>query len=250
MVHEFPLSPERYWSLFAEESASFLKAYSRAQLTERIPSCPSWSVADLGRHLGGIYHRAADILESTSQVSMVVADDRIPKVDEGVAAWLVDGTARLMELLMTTDPTAPLWTFNGPAPVAFWSRRLVHESMVHTFDLEELHRPLHAPAVESLADGIDEFFPVHLRRKLRGHPADGLNGYLGINTTDSDDRWVLQLTPDSVAVEAPTTPTDAELSGKAFDLLMFLWRRSDTAPLEISGDNAIVMAYQNNVDLT
>jgi uncharacterized protein (TIGR03083 family) len=249
-MHEFPLSPERYWSLFASESASFLTAYSRAQLTERIPSCPSWSVVDLGRHLGGIYHRIADILEATSEINIVLAEDRIPKVDEGVAAWLVDGTARLMELLMITDPTAPLWTFNGPAPVAFWSRRLSHEAMVHTFDLEELHRPRHMPSVEYLADGIDEFFPVHLRRKLRGHPAEGLNGCLGINTTDSDDRWVLRLTPDSVTIEEATTPTDAELSGKAFDLLMFLWRRSDTASLKISGENAIVTAYQISVDLT
>jgi uncharacterized protein (TIGR03083 family) len=245
-MNSFPLASEHYWILFAQESASFLNAYARANIAENVPDCPEWNVAQLGRHLGGIYLRCAKIFDR--RVTERVEMEKGPDSADGVAAWVAGGAQQLIESFLLIDATTPLWTPAGIAPAAFWMRRLTHETMIHTFDLERLHGPIHRPDPKVIVDGIDEFFHVLLTRKIKANAIDDLLGTLAISPTDNDARWVLGFTPNKMTLLEPGQHIDAELTGRSIDLLMFLWKRNDTAALGATGDIDLISSYQK-IDL-
>ena len=125
---------------------------------------------------------------------------------------------------------------------------MTHETMVHAFDIEELHLPLHQPDSIVLSDGIDEFFSVQLARKIAEHPASGLSGRLGINVSQGG-RWVIGLSESRLEILDTNETSDAELTGPAYDLLMFLWRRADSSALVREGDTQLITTYRDHVRL-
>ena len=71
--------------------------------------------------------------------------------------WIRRGGVALVATLRATNPATSMWAWGSDQHVRFWSRRQLHETLVHRFDLElsQGERPS-APA-HLAADTIDEF---------------------------------------------------------------------------------------------
>ena len=248
-MSNFPLSKESYQSLFKDEADAFVDAYLRANLDEIVPNCPEWNVAQLAAHIGSIYHRIAELIRTSSLEPLNPENFIAPNDPRDVLGFYQEGVSKLSEVFVGLDPTAPVWTFAGVLPALFWMRRMTHETMVHAFDLDEIHLPMHSPAARSVADGVDEFFSVQLERKLVQKHVPGLSGRLALGATDSKNRWVLELAPDHLEILSDSSLVDAELTGTAYDLLMYLWRRRFSSALDKSGDLNLIATYYRDVRL-
>ncbi|HUY07229.1 MAG TPA: maleylpyruvate isomerase family mycothiol-dependent enzyme [Acidimicrobiales bacterium] len=245
----YPLSRDLYQRLFAEESNAFGDAYLKSRPDEMVPNCPEWNVAQLGAHIASIYHRIAELIRIVSLEPLDPKNFLSPTDPGEVLDHYREGAERLSVLFIDLDPMMPIWTFTGIRPALFWMRRMTHETMVHAFDLEEIHPPLHDPKAPAIADGIDEFFSAQLPGKISRKHVPGLNGRLALTATDSKDRWVIDLAPDRLDVVSENATADAELTGTARDLLMYLWRRGFAPALEKTGDLDLIMTYYRDVRL-
>ena len=121
-----------------------------------VPSCPGWAVHDLALHLGTVHRWAEELVR-------VRATTRIPSSDMGLdegpvdGEWVRRGGEALLRTLRATDPAASMWAWGADQHARFWSRRQLHETLVHRFDLELAEgRSPSAPA-HLAADTIDEF---------------------------------------------------------------------------------------------
>lgn len=244
----YPLDAARYQGLFTDEARAFLDVYRRCQPADSVPTCDGWTVATLGRHLGSIYERIERIVRTGARADIDRSELAIPSQDAAIPQYLEQGAASLATTFQHADPTAEVWTFAGIAPVSFWMRRMVHETMVHAFDLEAIEPPGHRPDEVALSDGIDEFLTAQLMRKLPRINAEGLHGRLGI-VTDSGDRWAVELEPTAARFVDATQRVDTELSGDAKAIVCFLWNRVDETAITVSGDRALLATYREKVHL-
>ncbi|HET7518513.1 MAG TPA: maleylpyruvate isomerase family mycothiol-dependent enzyme, partial [Actinomycetes bacterium] len=73
-----------------------------------------------------------------------------------------------------------------------------------------------------------------------GEPVGGRGESLHLHATDTEGEWQLRLLPAGVEVGRGHAQADATVSGEASDLLLFLWGRAPTDPLERSGDPALL----------
>ena len=245
----FPLSASMYQNLFSHESEAFKQAYLRADPQETVPNCPAWTVTELTSHISSIYHRVAEVIHTRSMEALDPAAFVAPSDPKEAFDYFVAGANKLEDRFRDLDPSQMIWTYAGIQPALFWFRRMTHETMVHAFDIDELHPPLHTTEVVAIADGVDEFLTSQLIRKLARQPVPGLEGRLALSTTDSLDRWVVQLSPGAIEILDSSSEADAELSGDAFSLLNFLWRRPGEALLTRSGNVALIDTYEHDVQL-
>jgi hypothetical protein len=63
---------------------------------------------------------------------------------------------------------------------------------------------------------------------------------IGLRATDTDDRWVLDLTGEVISWRRGDDPAAAELYGPVIDLLLVLYRRVPVSNLEVTGDVGLV----------
>jgi predicted lipid carrier protein YhbT len=90
------------------------------------------------------------------------------------------------------------------------------------------------------ADGVTELLEVFLAPRADGEPVGGRGESLHLHATDTEGEWRLRLLPAGVEVARGHAQADAAASGDASDLLLFLWGRAGTDPLERSGDPALL----------
>lgn len=216
-------------------AAALEAARSGDALGEPVPGCPGWSLAELGRHTGGVHRWARAALRTTEPPgegpSGPVADDDVP-------GWYASGATELRSALATTPPEQGCWTFDRTDRTAgFWRRRQAHEAALHRWDAEAaLGRAARIDTVTAL-DGVDEVLRMFLPRQVR-------LGRLAVVPT-----WV-ELVPaetgDPVAVVTGerSGPAVGSVSGPAEALLLLLWRRVPlTDPrLSVVGPRADVTA--------
>ena len=134
-----------------------------------------------------------------------------------------------------------MWTFHRPdQTVGFWRRRMAQETAVHRVDAESAHGdPRPVPAALA-ADGVTELLEVFLAPHSDGAPVGGRGESLHLHATDTEGEWQLRLLPAGVEVGRGHAQGDAAAAGGASDLLLFLWGRATTDPLEVSGDPALL----------
>jgi uncharacterized protein (TIGR03083 family) len=237
---------DEYCDQLDMEVERFAHSFEATDSAIAVPSCPGWSALDLAAHLGEV-HRWAEYLVR------VEAPKRIPTAEMGLeltpvdAAWIRRGGAALLVTLRASNPEAPMWAWGADQHVRFWSRRQLHETVVHRLDLELASggSPFVEPVVAS--DGIDEFL-VNLNgasyfsprvRQIRGRPQ-----VLRCTTTDGEGVWNIAIGEEGFAVTRDDLTPDAELSGPALDLLMVLYRRRD-----LDGSGVVTRGDENVIAL-
>jgi uncharacterized protein (TIGR03083 family) len=190
--------------------------------------CPGWAVRDLAVHLGGVHQWAAHA---------VVAGHpdfrpQQPAHDQpGLADWYAESAAGLVDVLTTTPADAPAWTLDERDRTAgSWRRRQVHETVLHTWDVEQaIGRP--TPIEPWLAwDGVVEVEEVLYPRQLRLGRIEPLARAVRLVATDVPGDLVLG---------------DGEpivVRGRAELLLRLLWHRVDAHDEGIAPEAATVLA--------
>lgn len=197
-----------------------------AEAEAAVPACPGWTVRDLVAHLGNVHAWAGRIVEAGGPVE---APDEQP-ADSDLAGWYAARADRLVRTLAAADPEGPCWNFAGvDQRRGFWSRRQVHETLMHLVDLDQAHARTTDLEPDHCADGVSETLEVFLPRMHgRGHPAD-LAGPVSLRATDTGHGWTLSPRDGEHpgVTQGPGVPAEDRLEGTAEQLWLLLWKRGD-----------------------
>ncbi|HEV8628213.1 MAG TPA: maleylpyruvate isomerase N-terminal domain-containing protein [Acidimicrobiia bacterium] len=244
----------QYLDSVRDNARQFVEAARRAGVDAPVPTCPDWTVADLARHQGRVFHWMSALVETKAQEVI----DRTPFEEEAQGAddpltFVAGGAEHALAVLGAVDPDTPVWNWfdGGPGPARFWFRRIAHETVVHRADAEAAAA---APAAalsrvepaELAADGIDEFLAFLVLRARGGRPA-GLSGSYHFHTTDVPGEWVVVFDGDDVTVRREHAKADVAVRGPASDLELFLYNRRGSEGLEVFGDPAAVAAWTEHI---
>jgi uncharacterized protein (TIGR03083 family) len=251
-------------------------AAEKAGLAAAIPSCPSWQMRDLLRHLsyvhrwatGYVVEQRAERLPSRASETEVLAGD--PPDDE-LLGYFRAGHGGLVEALSTADPGLQCWSFlPAPSPLAFWARRQAHETAIHRVDAELASGEVSPFPADFAADGVDELIMGFLGRdseEVSDEQRAGPQLRVLARATDTGGEWLLELTSDgerATRVQRGGGEAMCTLAGPAASLYLTLWNRAvpagGTTPrtprhpadagIEVSGDLAVYAAWQRGMRIT
>ncbi len=154
--------------------------------------------------------------------------------------WLEDGADALVARCSERGAEAPAWNWTDEPPtVAFWMRRMAHETAVHAWDAAA-SAGVATPIEPGLAaDGIDELLTVIWKRRR----PRGLSGTLHLHCTDTPGEWTIDLPTFTTA--RGHTKADAALRGPASDLLLRILNRGGGG--EVFGDPSILAEWSASV---
>ena len=223
----------RYLELLASEGALLRRAAER-DLSAAVPSCPGWDVRDVIRHTAEVYeHKIACVALGGPR------PDPWPPAwppDSESLAWYEDAHGRVLQMLRTTDPAAPSWTWWPEDHTAgFWLRRMALETAVHRVDVE---LPFGGPVPvdrELAVDGIDELLYLMLAGDWTGEEQPDLTGTVAVAT--SGRSWTIRMTEDRVDVnDADSGDVAATVAAEPSALLLWLYGRAPDDVVTVSGD--------------
>lgn len=196
-----------------------------------VESCPGWAVRDVAEHLGLIHRWADRLVRRRATERMTFAQLGLGPASVS-PEWIRDGGNGLVASLREADPDDEMWAWGSDQHVRFWSRRQLHETLVHRMDVELAAG--REPEAESVvaADAIDELL-VNLNFASRSSPGvlelRGGGERLGILDLDTGGRWIVTLRPDRFDVDRDEadvpSSVDAQIVGPAVALLLALYRR-------------------------
>jgi uncharacterized protein (TIGR03083 family) len=225
---------------------------SVGHLDAAVPGCPQWRVRDLVHHVGSVhrlFRRVAE--EDWMQRPPPVGDDDRPSPDaQGITVWARSQGQRLVQALGELDPTEPRWNFTtGPQVAAFIPRRMLHETAVHRWDLQQTYGVADPIATAVARDGVEEYLEVQVGRS---GPWPAAAATLRIAPVGADPVDVV-LRPGQAAVliqprssgDRGTLPEpDAVVAGPAEPLLLALWGRRSLLAMTTGGDRSLVSAFR------
>jgi uncharacterized protein (TIGR03083 family) len=226
------------------EVGRFADVMSLSPIDRPVPSCPGWDVRDLAEHLGVIHRWAEELVRRRSSV-------RIPRgVSDDVRAavspeWIRDGGQRLVATLLGADPDDEMWAWGLDQHVRFWSRRQLHETLVHRMDLELAAQiePRADPVI--VIDAIDEY--LSNIEKVAQHSSDlshlrGNGERLVLRVRGAETLWVITLDEGGFRLSKDEGAFTTELVGTPLELLLvILGRRAvDQSGLEVLGERRLL----------
>src|SRR6266513_5274805 len=101
-------------SHLARESARFAEAIRQAPPEAPVPSCPDWNADDLLWHLGKVqFFWSAVVREKLPGAQAGELTPERPADRAGLLAFYQRASRGLGEILATTSPDAPAWTWSG-----------------------------------------------------------------------------------------------------------------------------------------
>lgn len=256
-------------ALFAAAAEGFAAGIGSVDLDGPVPSCPGWTAYDVVTHLGNVHAWAATIVE-TGQSAVTQNDEPRSRRGRVVGDWYAGKAEDLYRVLRATDPERPCWNFAfGEGVSGFWRRRQLHETTIHTLDLDGASGRTTQVAPELAADGVDEVLTVFLHRMhAKGHPAR-LTAPLCLACEDTGQAWTVTprtartvpgqpvpAQPRGPVGEAPPAlaegpplvvgrrhPGVDQVSAPASLLYRALWNRAPLDELTRTGDRARIDAF-------
>lgn len=235
------------------EAARVMAAYA-AEPRGKVPWSDRWSVNSVARHVASSHHVVAQIIEDRPTADFGRFDGlaRPAKGHPSFPAWFATGTVALVTQCRTAPAADTCWTPHpdGGGTVAFWTRHMANETLVHRWDAEAGAGITGTPMDPVVAtDAIDEYLDLAVRaiRALRGSPAGPAVRFA---CTDTDGEWYLDMTRAGRRTLHPE-PIDVALTlrGKAEALLLWLYGRLDTesAGVTVSGDRTVLAQWRELV---
>lgn len=232
-----------------EEAASGEDGLSRA-----VPSCPGWTMLDLIHHLGTIYARVrSHVSRGVTSRPESAGTQETENLPTGAAAiqWWADEFDALVALLDQLDPQMPAWNWAPQSKqVAFWQRRMAHETAVHRWDAQTAIGRTEPLDTRLAVDGVSEVLDTWLPAGRRRGPTDRA-GVVQLTATDVGQEWFVRLRGAGVALLDTGTwlgnddPHARALArGSASDLNLALFGRIPFDVLETSGDTALLEALR------
>jgi uncharacterized protein (TIGR03083 family) len=236
------------------EAPAFRAAVADAPGDAPVPSCPEWTVAKLIGHLGSVYRYVAGHVGRgvTTPPPVRLKDQPAPPADADLLTWWDEQYQNLVNLLDGLDPELPAWNWAPQGKrVAFWHRRMAHETAVHRWDAQ--FATINAEPIEPklAADGVAEVLDTWLPAGRRLGPTD-VTGLVGLTATDLDHAWLVRLRPGGgVALLDTNTLLDTDehhqravARGTASDLMLALYGRVGLDVLDLTGDERLLLALR------
>jgi uncharacterized protein (TIGR03083 family) len=178
--------------------------------------CPGWTVADLVRHHGDVVRWVATIVRTGEEDPIEYTGPADPVE---LAPWYNEGVSGLVDMLASSDPARPCWTFGRPPAVTgFWIRRQALEAAVHAWDAQRAIEAQTDLATDLAVAGIDEVLEFFFPRQIDLGRTPPLSAPVGLHATDVDRHWEI-----AGAADEP----QARIAAPASHLLLLLWRRTD-----------------------
>lgn len=212
----------------------------KADGSEDVASCPGWTIADVGIHVGTMHRWAAATILSGQRLE-------VPKVvaTEPLIDWYAGTATALLAAVQAVEPDEATPNFSLVGEIAaFWPRRQLHETTVHLVDvmqaLGELENDWEIPT-EVAVDGIDEVLSVFFPRLTMRDRRPEVSARIRIIATDTDASWLVAPSQDPQGPPIllhTSLESDAEVSGSALDLYLGLWQRTGHDRLTVDGDSA------------
>lgn len=250
-------SKEFWLESLRNEGNTFLANANEADLGMPVPTCPGWTVQELVHHLGGIYRYIQALVargvttKPEPEFRDKLVNHDLPPEHETVA-WFREQLTGLHELLDSLDPQLAAWNWAPQAKVvAFWPRRMAHETSVHRWDIQMALHGLAEPVEQRLAaDGVAEVLDTWLPAGRRKGPTDKF-GVVQLAATDVGQEWFLRLRGEGVALLDTATILDdtdpheqAVAAGTASDLQLALMGRVGFDVLDVAGDESLLTALR------
>ena len=222
------------------EVGRFANVMTSLPLDGEVATCPGWSVRDLAEHLGVIHRWAEELVRvrSPQRLAREVTDEMSAAVSP---QWIEEGGAQLVATLLAANPDDEMWGWGLDQHVRFWSRRQLHETLVHRMDLELAADIAPEADREIVEDAIDEFLSNMQAIAKRVPSLSELRGNgerLGFRVRDSATHWTVRFNDDGFGVSRDEAPLTTELIGSPVDLLLVILGRrdADLSDAEVAGD--------------
>jgi uncharacterized protein (TIGR03083 family) len=227
-----------------------LLAAAEADWSRAIRHCPDWDAAELVGHVGAVLAWMAQIVTTGVRVSR--SEREIAPTDRAaLPGWYSAHLDRTLDVLTSTDPETPAWTFSsrGEDRVGWWRRRLAVELAIHRWDAQhaaglDLGPPPQPLDSDVAAAGLEEFLIEFLPGLLSRDNIEGLTGSLHLHATDGPSEWWIDLDAraDAVAV-AGHTKADTAIRGTRSDLRLWLTNREPAGALEVLGRSDVAARW-------
>lgn len=228
-----PMPFDRCLAVIESAAADLAERAEAAGLRAPVPTCPSWSVADLVAHQGMV-HRWATSHVRHDGVEVPTEEQILAEVPpERLLGWFSEGVRDLLLALRLAPPDASAMVFlaDAPPPVHFWARRQAHETTIHSVDALSASLGREPATVEASVDfdvaldGLDELltgFFARGRSKLA--VLEPLT--IAVTPSDSDRGWTLCVADEKLrTLRTRSEEADASFYGSAGELYLGLWNR-------------------------
>lgn len=220
--------------------------------TVPVPSCPGWDLRALTEHTGSVHRWAAAIVRDAAprRYDREAMDYGFPEDFAEAAGWLEAGGVLLTEALKSRDPDTGMWSWAGERNARFWSRRQLHETVVHRADAELALGVTPRIDEDVAADGVDEFFDVLPYARWQPRVAElRSDGEAIAWRTGTGLAWLVRLTRTGFAHERSEGPADVTVTvPTAGDLMLTLWNRRE--PDEVRGDDELLRFWRERAQIT
>ncbi|MEV0095194.1 maleylpyruvate isomerase family mycothiol-dependent enzyme [Streptomyces sp. NPDC050738] len=242
------LSHEQYCEALIRETDRMRAIVRGADLSARVPSCPEWDLGRLARHVGGAHRWAEHIIRT--QASAEVPDEDVPNAaspdgDDPAAldAWLAEGAGMLAETLRAAGPALKVWSWAPDQSAAFWTRRMVHETVIHRADAALAAAVEYEVDPAVAADTIEEWLEIVAFSAAAGDPEAlelrGAGRSLHLHATDVPDaEWLIEFSDEGFTWRHAHEKATVALRGPLADVLRVFYRRlpADSDRVEVLGD--------------
>ena len=211
-------------------------------------SVPDWTVAG-SPEFGGV-HRWPPRRRCTER-DRAPQDPTRPGPDgtaDEWADWLADGGRRLVATLRAADGAAPMWTWGDGTDVAWWTRRQLHETLVHRIDALQAAGAEWSVDPEVAVDAIDEHLGNIAASAYFSSGVANLkgDGSLHLHATDTEGEWMIELRDDGFDISHAHGKGTVAARGAAGDLLAAVTNRGTTETLQVFGAADLLRWWMTN----
>ena len=177
----------------------------------------------------------------------MIPADEIPRPPEGdaIVEWFEEGHRFVSEALAGADPDEAVWTWTGQSTMAFYFRRMAHETAVHRWDAEVAFGSPGPIDSDLATDGVSELFEVVLPFAVANWDMNLPDATLHLHRTDGDGEWLLANDGGRIQVSHEHAKGDAAVRASGTDLLLLSWERIglDSPGVETFGDADAARAW-------
>ncbi|MEU6409553.1 maleylpyruvate isomerase family mycothiol-dependent enzyme [Microbispora sp. NPDC046933] len=241
----------RHTEAAAAEIGRMAAVVRGADGTTPVPTCPGWDLGELVAHTGAVHRWAAAMVRDAAdrRYDRAAMDHGFPEDFAEAADWLEAGAVQLTDALKSRDPDTEMWGWAGDRHARFWSRRQLHETVVHRADAEIALGI--APRIDEdvAADGVEEFFDVLPYARWRPRVAELRSDGEAISwRTGTGLAWLVRLTPKGFTYERSEGPADVIVGAPtAGDLMLTLWNRRE--PDTVRGDDELLRFWRERAHI-
>jgi uncharacterized protein (TIGR03083 family) len=208
------------------EVERFTNVLAAGSLDAPVTGCPGWDVRDVAVHVGKVHRWATELVRRKARQRMTIKELGV-EAGDGSPQWISEGGARLVETLRHANPDGAMWAMASDQHVRYWSRRQLHETLVHRMDIELAAGIEPDGASDVAVDAIDEI--LEKLSDAGGFSSvtgpRGVSERLGIRELDTGTRWTVTILGEGFDVAHGGADVDAEISGRSNDLLLAIYRR-------------------------